>query len=134
MISWKNLDASKAFAKLQSLKDRVDLVKVMSGENGAKRAAEYSVPMAAGLNYNYAAKAVDKEVLDALCALASETQLIEKFAALYNGEIISLRHFQNDVKEMKSGMECGIRLDNFADFVPGDRIEAYDIELKKASL
>ena len=37
------------------------------------------------------------------------------------------------IKEMKSGMECGIRLDNFADFVPGDRIEAYDIELKKAS-
>ena len=89
MISWKNLDASKAFAKLQSLKDRVDLAKVMSGENGAKRAAEYSVPMAAGLNYNYAAKAVDKEVLDALCALASETQLSEKFAALYNGEVIN---------------------------------------------
>ncbi len=53
---------------------------------------------------------------------------------IYNGEIVSLRHFQNDVKEMKAGMECGIRLDNFADFLPGDKIEAYDVELKKASL
>ncbi len=53
---------------------------------------------------------------------------------IYNGEIVSLRRFQDDVKEVKSGLECGIRLDNFNDFVPGDVVEVYDIELKKASL
>ena len=69
-----------------------------------------------------------------LIRVGSKVRVFRDAELIYNGEIISLRHFQNDVKEMKSGMECGIRLDNFADFVPGDRIEAYDIELKKASL
>ena len=53
---------------------------------------------------------------------------------IYNGEVTSLRHFKEDVKEVKAGLECGIRLDNFADFVEGDEIEFYNIELKKASL
>ena len=53
---------------------------------------------------------------------------------IYNGEVTSLRHFKDDVKEVKAGLECGIRLDNFADFVEGDEIEFYNIELKKASL
>ena len=53
---------------------------------------------------------------------------------IYNGEIQSLRRFQDDVKEVKAGLECGIRLDNFVDFDQGDEIEVYEIELKKASL
>ena len=53
---------------------------------------------------------------------------------IYNGEVVSLRHFRDDVREVKAGLECGIRLDNFADFVEGDEIEAYEIEYKKATL
>lgn len=53
---------------------------------------------------------------------------------IFNGEVRSLRHFQNDVKEVKAGLECGIKLDNFADFVEGDLIQLYEIELKKATL
>ena len=53
---------------------------------------------------------------------------------IYNGEVTSLRHYKEDVKEVKAGLECGIRLDNFADFVEGDEIEFYNIELKKATL
>ncbi len=53
---------------------------------------------------------------------------------IYNGEVVSLRHFRDDVREVKAGLECGIRLDNFADFVEGDEIEIYEIELKKATL
>jgi len=53
---------------------------------------------------------------------------------IYNGEVVSLRRFQDDVKEVKAGLECGIRLDNFADFEEGDKIDIYEIELKKASL
>jgi hypothetical protein len=61
----------------------------MAGENGAARVKNYSVPMAGGLSYNFAAKAVDDAVLEALAALAEEAQLTEKFAALYNGEVIN---------------------------------------------
>ncbi len=53
---------------------------------------------------------------------------------IFNGEVRSLRRFQDDVKEVQHGMECGIRLDNFMDFTEGDIIQLYEIELKKASL
>ena len=41
------------------MKNRVNLPQAMAGEGGAERVAKYSVPMAAGLNYNYAAKNTD---------------------------------------------------------------------------
>lgn len=49
----------------------------MSGENGAERVKNYSIPMAEGLVYNYAAKQVDDDVLEALVKLAEEAQLSE---------------------------------------------------------
>ena len=53
---------------------------------------------------------------------------------IFNGEVRSLRRFQDDVKEVRAGMECGIRLDNFMDFTEGDTIQLYEIELRKATL
>ena len=53
---------------------------------------------------------------------------------IYNGEVRSLRRFQDDVREVKQGLECGIKLDNFTDFDVNDIIQVYDVELKKASL
>ncbi len=53
---------------------------------------------------------------------------------LFNGEVRSLRHLKDDVREVRAGMECGIRLDNFADFAEGDTIQLYEIELKKQTL
>ncbi len=50
--------------------ERVNLAEAMSGENGAERVKKYSVPMAAGLAYNYAAKQVDEKVLTVLSKLA----------------------------------------------------------------
>ena len=89
MISWKNLDTLAAYGKLNALKNHVNLQEVMSGENGAKRVAEYSAPMACDLSYNYAAKQVDDDVLAALAELAKEAQLNEKYEALYSGEVIN---------------------------------------------
>ena len=87
-MEWKNLDTLTSFEELSKVAE-VDLTKVMSGENGAERVKKYSVPMAAGLTYHYAAKAVDDQVLEALKKLAEEAQLTEKFQALYNGEVIN---------------------------------------------
>ena len=53
---------------------------------------------------------------------------------IYNGVVQSLRRFQDDVKEVKTGLECGIRLDNFADFQEGDEVQIYEVEFKKATL
>ena len=89
MATWKNLDTLASYGELSKLKNHVDIAKAMSGENGAERVAKYSVPMAAGLNYNYAAKEVDETVLAALEKLANEAELSEKFEELYNGAVIN---------------------------------------------
>jgi glucose-6-phosphate isomerase len=88
MINWKNLDTLGSFEELKKT-GKVDLAAVMSGENGANRVKNYQVPMAAGMSFNYAAKAVDDSILAALSKLADEAQLFEKYEALYNGEVIN---------------------------------------------
>ena len=88
MITWNNLDTLTSFKELEKV-ERVNLVEAMTGESGAERVKNYSVPMAEGLTYNYAAKQVDDKVLAALAKLADEAQLAEKFEALYNGEVIN---------------------------------------------
>ena len=89
MISWKNLDTLASYEKLQALGCKVNIREAMAGENGAQRVAKYSVPMAAGMKYNFAAKAVDDEVLAVLADLAKEAQLTEKYEDLYNGAVIN---------------------------------------------
>lgn len=88
MIKWNNLDTISAYQELLKVAP-VNLVEVMAGENGADRVKNYTVPMGAGLAFNYAAKQVDDQVLALLEKLTEETQLTEKFQALYNGEVIN---------------------------------------------
>jgi len=47
---------------------------------------------------------------------------------VYEGITQSLRRFQDEVNEVRAGMECGIRIDGFDDFQTGDSIECYTIE------
>ena len=65
MLNWNNLDTLASYQELEKA-ERINLAEVMSGENGAKRVREYSIPMAEGFVYNYAAKQVDDTVLAAL--------------------------------------------------------------------
>ena len=88
MVEWKNLDTIEAFKELLTA-ERVSLKNVMAGEAGAQRVKAYSVPMAAGLAFNYASKEVDDTIIKKLAKLAEETQLVDKFEALYNGEVIN---------------------------------------------
>ena len=89
MIKWNNMDDLKSFWELKAHAGSLKLQEVMAGENGAKRVADYQVPMAAGMIYSYAAKQVDDSVLNRLVALAKEAQLAEKFQELYNGAVIN---------------------------------------------
>ena len=51
---------------------------------------------------------------------------------IYNGSIKTLKHFKDEVKEIKQGLECGILLDNFDDFEENDMIQVYEYkEIKK---
>ena len=88
MINWNNMNTLSSYKDMENA-NRVNLVSAMSGEAGAERVKNYSVPMAEGLTFNYGARPVDDSVLAALNAFAKEAQLHEKFEALYNGEIIN---------------------------------------------
>ena len=88
MITWKNMDTLASYQALASA-EKVNLVAAMSGENGAERVKAYTVPMGAEMDFNYGARPVDDKILALLADFAKEAQLTEKFAALYNGEVIN---------------------------------------------
>jgi translation initiation factor IF-2 len=47
---------------------------------------------------------------------------------VFDGTILTLRRFQDEVTEVRNGMECGIRMAGFDDYAEGDVIESYSIE------
>ena len=89
MINWENADTLESWKKLLSLKGMVNVSEELASADAEKRIGEYSVPMAAGLSYNYAAKQVNEHILKTMQELSDEAQLIEKFEALYNGAVIN---------------------------------------------
>ena len=88
MIAWKNMDTLTAYQELKNA-PKVDLAAAMSGEGGAQRVRRYSVPMGAGLAFNFGARPVDDGILAILADFAREAQLTGKFAELYNGAVIN---------------------------------------------
>ncbi|SEA19329.1 glucose-6-phosphate isomerase [Lachnospiraceae bacterium NK3A20] len=101
-LNWNNLDTLASYRELQAMQP-VDLAKEMSGENGAARVAKYSVPMAEGMAYNFAAKAVDDDVLETLKKLADEAQLAEKFEYLYNGAVVNTGEKRHVLHQLTRG-------------------------------
>ena len=87
-MEWKNMTMLNSFKALKNAAP-VELKKEMAGRSGAERAETFMVPMAEGLKLNYAARPVNTEILSILAELAKEAELSEKFAALYNGEIVN---------------------------------------------
>jgi translation initiation factor IF-2 len=53
---------------------------------------------------------------------------------IYEGVTQSLRRFQDEVNEVRAGMECGIRIEGFGEFEVGDAIECYAVEKTAAKL
>jgi translation initiation factor IF-2 len=54
--------------------------------------------------------------------------------SIYEGKVGTLRRFKDDANEVRAGLECGIRLDGFDGYQPGDRIECFEIQKVRASL
>jgi translation initiation factor IF-2 len=67
-------------------------------------------------------------VSDGKVMARSRARVKRRGEILYAGGVATLRRFQNEASEVREGQECGIRLDNFGDFQPGDIIELYDVE------
>lgn len=67
-------------------------------------------------------------VLDGNIKRNSDARLVRDSVVIYEGKIASLRRFKEDVKEVQSGFECGVVLENFQDIKQGDIIEPYYFE------
>src|SRR5437588_1804848 len=67
-------------------------------------------------------------VQDGTLTRSSEVRVLRDNIVIHTGRIGSLRRFKDDVSEVKSGMECGVTLDNFGDVKQGDILEAFMTE------
>ena len=61
-------------------------------------------------------------------ANSDNVRLVRDGIVVYNGKIASMRHYKDEAKSLRGGMEGGIGLENFQDIKPGDQIEAYRID------
>jgi translation initiation factor IF-2 len=61
-------------------------------------------------------------------ARSARARVLRKRQPVYDGGISTLRRFQDDVKEVRSGLECGIKLGDFSEYQVGDVIECYQLE------
>ena len=67
-------------------------------------------------------------VLEGLVKRGSSVRLLRNNVVTWTGEIDSLKRFKDDVKEVKSGFECGLTLKNFNDIQEGDQLEVFEVQ------
>jgi translation initiation factor IF-2 len=71
-------------------------------------------------------------VLDGKMARTNKVNIIRDGIVVHTGELSSLKRYKDDVKEVLSGMECGLSIKNFNDILQGDIIEGFEeIEVKR---
>ena len=61
-------------------------------------------------------------------------RLLRDGVQIYEGKVGSLKRFKDDAREVKTGFECGIGVENYNDIKVGDVIETYELEEKPATL
>ena len=67
-------------------------------------------------------------VTDGRIARTARARVLRGRQPIYDGGFATLRRFQDDVKEVRSGLECGIKLGDFTEYEVGDIIECYKLE------
>jgi translation initiation factor IF-2 len=73
-------------------------------------------------------------VLDGKIGRNSQVRLLRDNVVVYEGKLDSLRRFKDDVKEVATGYECSMNLENYNDIKVGDIIEAFELEKVAAKL
>ena len=67
-------------------------------------------------------------VLDGKAQKSARVRVVRDSTMLYEGKVSSLRHFKDDVREVDTGLECGIGIEGYNDLKMGDVIEFFTIE------
>jgi translation initiation factor IF-2 len=65
-------------------------------------------------------------VLDGTIHRNNKVRLIRDGIVIYSGKLGSLKRFKDDVKEVNTGYECGLNIENFNDIKVGDIVEAFE--------
>ena len=73
-------------------------------------------------------------VTEGLIRRAAQCRVVRDRKVVYSGKIGSLKRLKDDVREVAQGLECGIGVDSFTDFKPGDTVDAYEQESIRPSL
>ena len=79
-------------------------------------------------------KAAGSYVSDGKMLRTAEARVIRDGQVVFDGKMSTLRRFQDEVSEVKAGLECGIRLADYNDYEEGDIIECYSLEKIKQTL
>ena len=67
-------------------------------------------------------------VVDGRVKRDSNVRVLRNGIVIYDGKLASLKRFQDDVKDVVAGQECGLGIENFNDIKEGDIIEAYEVQ------
>jgi translation initiation factor IF-2 len=73
-------------------------------------------------------------VLDGKINRNTKVRVLRDGVVIYTGELASLKRFKEDAKEVATGYECGLNIQNFNDIKVGDLIEGYERVEVKAKL
>lgn len=74
-------------------------------------------------------------VLDGIVKRGSRVRILRDNVVIHDGELDSLKRFKDDVKEVKSGFECGLSIKAFNEINEGDQLEVYEmVEVARTTL
>ena len=114
-FNWKNLDETNSFSRLVEMNRQVDLAKELSRD----RALHWKADLGAGISFYYGASLLTSSHIDVLGELADEQELLEKYRALLNGELINTGERRRVLHHLTRGqlgenvVEEGVRLREF---------------------
>jgi translation initiation factor IF-2 len=114
-----------------------DLKLLLSGMLDSKKSEEYLGKAEVRQIFKISAvssKICGSSVIDGIIKKNAKVRLIRDNVVIYEGSLKTLKRFKEDVKEVKTGFECGIAIDNFDDVKEKDIIECYEIVEQKRSL
>ena len=66
-------------------------------------------------------------VVEGVIRRNANIRLLRDNVVIWTGELASLKHFKDDVREMNAGQECGISLKGYEDIKEGDQLEVFEV-------
>ena len=67
-------------------------------------------------------------ITDGTIRRGAGVRLLRDAVVIHEGKLATLKHFQDDVREVRAGQECGMSIENYQDIKVGDVIEAFEVE------